>query len=191
MRHFLHLLRAPKSDILVMLTTFGLTVFVDLTVAIEIGVVLSAILFMNRMANATEFHSITSEVDEDYEDHDEAPIALEQVPEGVEVFEIYGPFFFGAANVFKDKLRIIKKPPKILILRLRHILTIDATALRALEDLLDKTRREKTVLILSGVQPSLKAPLERAGLIEKVGTDHIFLHINEALEGAKNLLSAK
>lgn len=188
-RHFLHLLRAPKSDILVMLTTFGLTVFVDLTVAIETGVVLSALLFMNRMANATEFHSITSEIDEDYEDHDEAPIALNQVPEGVEIFEIYGPFFFGAANVFKDKLRIIKNPPKILILRLRHILTIDATALRALEDLLDKTRREKTVLILSGVQPSLMEPLERAGLIEKVGAKCIFLHINDALKGAKRLLN--
>ncbi len=188
-RHFLMLLRSPRSDILVMLTTFGLTVFVDLTVAIEAGVVLSAILFMNRMANATEFRSITSEVNEDYEELDEAPITLMQIPDGVEVFEIYGPFFFGAANVFKDKLKIIKNPPKVLILRIRHILTIDATALRALEDLLDKTRREKTVLLLSGVQPSLRGPLERAGLISKIGPECVFSHITEALEGAKKLLS--
>ena len=187
-RHFLNLLRAPKSDVLVMLTTFGLTVFVDLTVAIETGVVLSALLFMNRMANTTEFRSITSEVNEDYESHDEAPIALKQVPPGVEVFEIYGPFFFGAANLFKDKLRIIKQPPKVLILRLRHILTIDATALRALEDLLEKTKREHTVLILSGVQPALRDRLQRSGLIGKVGAENVFTNINEALEGAKEQL---
>jgi len=172
-----------------MLTTFGLTVFVDLTIAIETGVVLSAILFMNRMANATEFRSITCEINEDYEDHDETSVDLKQIPDGVEVFEIYGPFFFGAANVFKDKLRIIKKPPKVLILRLRHILTIDATALRALEELMDKTSREKTVLILSGLQPSLRVPLERAGLIEKVGEENVFLHINDALEKAKRHLT--
>lgn len=187
-RHFLKLLRSPKSDILVMLTTFGLTIFVDLTVAIETGVVLSAILFMNRMANATEFRSITSEVAEDYEEHDEAPITLMQVPEGVEVFEIYGPFFFGAANLFKDKLKIIKKPPKVLILRMRHILTIDATALRALEDLLDKAEREKTVLLLSGVQPALREPLERAGLIDRIGRENVFTQINDALVKSETLL---
>ena len=94
------------------------------------------------MANATEFHSITSEVAEDYEDHDEAPIVLKEVPEGVEVFEIYGPFFFGAANTFRDTLRGIEKKPRVLILRLRHVFTIDATAMQALEEVIERTRHD-------------------------------------------------
>lgn len=141
-RHFVQLFRSPKADVLVMLSTFGLTVFVDLTVAIEAGIVLSALLFMNRMSELTETRNITSELNENYDREDDLSISGRSVPEGVEVFEIYGPFFFGAANQFKDTLGIIKSPPKVLILRMRHVLSIDATAMRALEDVVDKTRRE-------------------------------------------------
>jgi len=188
-RHFLKLFQAPRSDVLVMLSTFGLTVFVDLTVAIETGVVLSSLLFMSRMAQATEFRSITSEVREDYDESDDVPVELEQVPAGVEVFEIYGPFFFGAANVFKDKLSIIKRPPKVLILRLRHILTIDATALQALEELIEKTSHEGTLLFLSGVKPQLRETLMRSGLIAKIGEQALFPHIEPALQAARDHLA--
>ncbi len=186
-RHFVKLLRSPKADILVMLTTFGLTVFVDLTVAIETGVVLSAILFMHRMAGAAEVRHIKEELEEDYDEEDALAISSRQIPEGVEVFEIYGPFFFGAANQFTDTLSIVKKPPKILILRMRHILTIDATALRALEDVCDKTRREGTRLLLSGVQDQLLGPLKKAGIYAKIGGENIFANIDQALLEAKRM----
>jgi len=188
-RHFVKLLRSPKSDILVMLITFFLTVFFDLTVAIETGVVLSALLFMNRMARVTEIRNITQELDDDSREADDMPVSGRKIPPGVEVFEINGPFFFGATNQFKDTLSIVKDPAKVLILRMRHILTIDATALRALEDVLDKTKKDRTTLILSGVQPKLRAYLDRAGITELVGEHNIFDHLDAALAGAKRFLT--
>lgn len=188
-RHFVKLFRASKSDILVMLSTFGLTVFVDLTIAIQTGIVLSALLFMNRMAQVTEVRNITSELNEEYGKEDALAIATREVPKGVEVFEIYGPFFFGAVTQFKDTLNIVKTPAKVLVLRMRHILTIDATALQALEDLLAKTRKDGTALILSGVRPQLRVSLDRNRFTEKIGQDFIFGHIDEALAGARKILA--
>ncbi len=188
-KHFVKLLRSPRADILVMLTTFALTVFVDLTVAIETGVVLSALLFMNRMAEATEVKHIKKELKEDFEteDHD-GEIPADQIPDGVEIFEVYGPFFFGAANQFKDTLSIVERPPAVLILRLRHILTIDATALRALEDVLDKSIRDGTRLILSGVRAHPLATLRRAGLYDKIGAEFVREDIHKALNTARKTL---
>ena len=188
-RHFVKLFRASKSDILVMLTTFFLTVFVDLTVAIQTGVVLSALLFMNRMAQVTEVRNITNELNEEYGKDDALAIATRQVPKGVEVFEIYGPFFFGAVTQFKDTLNIVKNPARVLILRMRHILTIDATALQALEDLLTKTRKDGTALILSGVRPQLQASLDRNRFTGKIGQEFIYGNIDDALAGARKYLA--
>lgn len=188
-RHFVKLFRASKSDILVMLSTFFLTVFVDLTIAIQTGIVLSALLFMNRMAQVTEVRNITAELNEEYGKEDALAIATREVPKGVEVFEIYGPFFFGAVTQFKDTLNIVKTPAKVLVLRMRHILTIDATALQALEDLLTKTRKDGTALLLSGVRPQLRVSLDRNRFTEKIGQEHIFGHIDDALSGARKILA--
>ena len=187
-RHFVKLLKAPPTDILVLATTFGLTVFVDLTVAIETGIVLSALLFMKRMADITEVRQITKELYEERDPRDELASGYLDVPEGVEVFEVYGPFFFGAASQFKDTLSLLGKPPKVLILRMRHILSIDATALHALEEVLDRTRHEGTTLLLSGVQPSLRRSLERSGLADRIGAAWIHDHIFKALACARDLM---
>jgi len=188
-RYFVRLLRSPRADILVMLSTFGLTVFVDLTVAIEVGVVLSALLFMNRMSKVTEIRHITSELHEEFDDDDSLAITTRSIPAGVEVFEIYGPFFFGVANQFKDAVGIVKMPPKVLILRMRHVMSVDATAMRALEDIIDKVKRDGTRLILSGVSQSLTSMLTGNGLRHKLKDVGIFPDIDSALAEAKRLVS--
>jgi SulP family sulfate permease len=184
-KHFLQLLRSPMHDILVMMSTFFLTVFIDLTVAIQTGVVLSAILFMNRMADTAEIKNIKSEMKGNYKE-DEQDIDKDSIPRDVEVFEIHGPFFFGAANHFKDTISIVKKPPKALVLRMRHINTIDATAIRALQDVIDKTRKQGTRLIFSGVNPTLKALFDKYGITEHVGEKNIFDNIFLALVSARD-----
>lgn len=190
-RHFLRLFRSPRNDVLVMLTTFALTVFVDLTVAIEVGVVLSALLFMQRMGSATQVRCVSGKLagEEDNIEEDDCPISMYQVPAGVEVFEVHGPFFFGATNQFKDTLSIIEQPPKILILRMRHIFTIDATAIRVLEDVLEKTRSENTQLILSGVQDNVLMKLRRTHLYSDLGEEQIAGNIDTALKRARVLLA--
>ncbi|MFZ5775557.1 MAG: SulP family inorganic anion transporter [Thermodesulfobacteriota bacterium] len=190
-RHFVKLLRAPKSDILVMVSTFLLTVFVDLTVAIQVGVVLSALLFMNRMATITEVRHITRELNEDYVgEHDDKTMASREVPAGVEVFEIHGPFFFAATNQFKDTLSIVKNPAKVLILRMRHIMTIDASAVHALEEVLEKTEREGTALFLSGVGERVRATLDKTGFTARIGQERIYPHVDAALAGARHYLAS-
>ncbi|MBU1171724.1 MAG: sulfate permease [Proteobacteria bacterium] len=187
-RHFIKLFHSPKSDILVMLSTFGLTVFVDLTVAIEVGVVLSSLLFMKRMADTTEFQTIGAEMNETYDPNDFRGVQPKDIPRGVQIFEIHGPFFFGAANKFKDTLSIVKGTPSVLILRMRHILFIDATALRAFEEVLDKSRQDGTRVLLSGVRPELKKILVKSGVMERLGEENIFPSIESALERARGLV---
>ncbi len=185
-RFFVKLLKSPPADVAVMLVTFALTVFVDLTVAIEVGVVLAALLFMNRMANLTKIRRSTFDLE-----NDPHALSCRLVPKGVEVFEINGPFFFGAANRFKDALRRVGSRPKVLILRCRHILMIDATALRALEELVEETQREKTQLILSGVHAQPLISLEQSGLYYRIGEDNIYTNIDDALNGARRHLNLK
>jgi len=187
-RYFVRLLRSPRADIMVMLCTFVLTVFVDLTVAIEVGVVLSALLFMNRMSEVTEIRNITCDLHENFEQEDAMSIMTRNVPDGVEVFEIYGPFFFGVANQFKDALGIVKTPPRVLILRMRHVMSIDATAIRALEDIVDKVKRDNTRLILSGVSLKLQSILNRNGLRKKLADVGMFPDIDSSLEEARRLI---
>ena len=182
-RFFVKLLKSPPADITVMLVTFALTVFVDLTIAIEVGVVLASVLFMNRMANLTTIKRWRSDPE-----NDPHAIASRSIPTGVEVFEIHGPFFFGAANRFKDTLAMSQKQPKVLILRCRHILMIDATALRALEELVSDVKRSNTRLILSGVHAQPLISLEQSGLYDAIGEENIYANIDEALNGARRYL---
>jgi SulP family sulfate permease len=115
-------------------------------------------------------------------------IMTRNVPAGVEVFEIYGPFFFGVANQFKDALGIVKTHPRVLILRMRHVMSIDATAIRALEDIVDKVKRDNTRLILSGVSPKLQLLLNRNGLRKKLADVGMFADIDSSLEEARRLI---
>jgi SulP family sulfate permease len=178
---FVSLFRSPKSDVLVLLATFGLTVFVDLTVAIQVGVVLAALLFMRRMASVTEVESVRS-----FEEVDEEPesqrLHRREIPAGVEVFEVNGPFFFGAVDKFRHALVRVDQAPRAIILRLRQVPVLDATALRVLDDLLAQTRRQGTILVLSGVGTQPLNVLKRSGFLARIGEDNVVGPIEEALQ---------
>ncbi len=188
-RMFVRLFRSPRSDVLVLLTTFTLTVAIDLVVALEVGIVLASFLFMHRVASLSQAGFITSMLREGEDPSDTGAIARRHVPDGVEVFEVYGSFFFGAATKFRDALRGVERKPRVLIVRLREVLAIDATGLRALEDLLDKTRRDGTTLVLSGVHAQPLVVLERAGLLDAIGRENVFTDIDEALTRASELVA--
>jgi SulP family sulfate permease len=181
---------APKSDVAVMLTTFLLTVLVDLTVAIEAGMVLAAFLFMRRMAEVTNIAVITHEFRDPATDFEGDPnwVGRRAIPPGVEVYEITGPFFFGAAETFKDRLRQIAGKPKVLILRMRHVLTIDATGLHALRDLVRRSRRDGTVVVLSDIHMQPVVALQRSGLYDEIGEDNLHGNIDDALNRARKHL---
>jgi SulP family sulfate permease len=187
-RFFVKLFYSPRSDVLVLLTVFLLTVFADLTVAIQTGVVLSAFLFMRRMETVTNAGIIRLD-DENGDSDDPDALSRLNVPKGVDVFEIDGPFFFGAASKFQDAIRKIRMP-KILILRLRHVPAIDATGLRALEEVVNSTHRTGTILLISGIHKQPADAMEKAGLVRKIGHDRIHKDIAHALDHARQLLSS-
>ena len=181
-------LRSPKSDVVVLLVTFFLTVLVDLTVAIEVGMILAAFLFMRRMADATNISVLTHEFQEPADDYERDPnwVGRRTVPKGVEVYEINGPFFFGAAEMFKDRLTHIAGKPKVLILRMRHVLAVDSTALRALREVIGRSRREGTLVVLSDVhmQPIVALVHSDAG----IGEEDIHGNLDDALNRAREYL---
>ena len=185
-RLFVHLFRSPRSDVMVLVTTFLLTVLVDLTVALEAGIVLAALLFMRRMA-AVSKAGYVSRLMRDGDENVANPTSELAVPEGVKVFEIYGAFFFGAASKFKDAISVVDAPPKVLLLRLRDVPAIDATALRALEDVFEKAAREGTTLVLSGVREQPRQVLESSGLLARIGPGNVHHAIDAALERARRL----
>jgi len=181
---------APKSDVAVLLATFLLTVLVDLTVAIEVGMVLAAFLFMRRMAEVTNISVLTHEFVDPADDFETDPNAVRRrvVPPGVEVYEITGPFFFGAAELFKDRLGRVAGRPKVLILRLRHVPAIDSTGLNMLRDLVRRCRREGTLVVLSDVHAQPVIALERSGLYEEVKEENVLGNIDDALNRAREVL---
>jgi SulP family sulfate permease len=187
-RLFVRLFKSPRSDVLVLLTVFLLTIFADLTLAIQTGVVMASLLFMLRMEAVTSACCI--QLNDDPADPDD-PDALSRhkVPGGVEVFEINGPFFFGAASMFQDEISKLRMP-KVLILRMRNVPAIDATGLKALEDVVRSTRRHETVLLLSGIHKQPAAALKKAGLVERIGHANIHKDITHALDHARRLLGA-
>jgi SulP family sulfate permease len=195
MRHFIKLLKSPKMDIAVLVTTFLLTVLVDLTVAIQAGVVLAALLFMKRMSDVTQVGYITSMVGFEEEDEEDAKadpgnINKFSVPRNVEVFEVNGPFFFGAAERFKHTLNLIVKKPKVLILRTRTVLAMDATALHALEEVYYMTKREGTILVLAGIHAQPLIAMDKAGFLDKVGVENVFENLADALKRAREIVGA-
>src|SRR5690606_2740360 len=170
---FRSLLRGPKSDVLVLLVTFGLTVFVDLVVAIQVGVVLASLLFMRRMAEVTEVRAISQQFLEEERVGFERENADVQLPPDTEVFEIGGSFFFGAAQSFNEALRRVTKRPKAVILRMRDVYAIDATGLHALGQVYDRLARQGTVMLLSGIRDQPRGALARSGLLERFGSENV------------------
>ena len=189
-RTFVSEFRAPKSDVAVLLTTFLLTVLVDLTVAIEVGMVLAAFLFMRRMAEVTNISVLTHEFTDPVDDFEHDPNAIRNraIPEGVQVYEITGPFFFGAAEMFKDRVGRIAGKPKVLIVRLRHVPAIDSTGLHALRELIHRSRHEGMLVILSDVHAQPVVALERSGLYDELTEDNIHGNIDDALNRARGYL---
>src|SRR5690554_619452 len=189
-RTFRSLLKSPKSDVAVLLTTFFLTVIFDLTIAIEIGMILAVFLFMRRMAMVTNVGVITRELTDEVENVvDPMAIDKKNVPEGVEVVEINGPFFFGAVEKFKEAAEIIEKPPKVRIIRMRNVPAIDSTGLHVLEDVLMKSRKEGTEVIFSGVLAQPLMAFENSGLLKKIGEKNIHSNIDEDLARAREILN--
>ncbi|HEX2601671.1 MAG TPA: sulfate permease [Gemmatimonadaceae bacterium] len=190
-RTFRSELSAPKSDVAVLLTTFLLTVLIDLTVAIEVGMVLAAFLFMRRMAEVTNVSIVTRELADGMEgDEEDDPNSVRKraVPRGVEVFEISGPFFFGAAEQFKDTLRQVAKKPQVLIIRLRDVPAIDSTGLHALHELARSCKHDRTLLLLADVHAQPMFALARSDILEEIGETNLFGNLDDALDRAREFL---
>ena len=184
-RVFKGLLKNPKSDVTVLLITFFLTVIFDLTVAIEVGLVIACVLFMKRVMETTEISVITDEIDpnkeSDLEVHEEHLI----IPQGVEVYEINGPYFFGIATKFEEIMARLGDRPQIRIIRMRKVPFIDSTGIHNLTTLCKMSQKENISIILSGVNEKVHAVLEKSGFYELLGKENICSNINEALEVAR------
>jgi len=185
---FVGLFRAPRSDIAVLLVTFLLTVLIDLTVAIQVGVLLAAFLFLQRMSNETQINLITASLKE--RDESEArDISALAVPQGVEIFEVYGSLFFGAIERFKDAMNRVEKRPRVLIIRMRHVVAIDASGLQIMEELLAGSKRSGTTLLLSAVSAQPLEAMRQSGFLERLGEENTAKDIYEAIDRAKAILA--
>ena len=175
-RSFLVILKGSKYDILVLLTVFFLTVFVDLTTAIGVGMVLSAMLFLQRMSKLSNIESV--DIDNDIlENYSSLPI-------GVDVFEITGPFFFAAAQSYKETLKQIAGDSKVLILRMRYVPFIDSTGILIFQEVIRDFRIRKVTIVLSGVRPEVRQTIVKCGLAEVIGHDLICDNFGEAVKKA-------
>jgi SulP family sulfate permease len=182
------LLKGPRSDVLVLLTTFALTVLVDLVVAIEVGVVLAALLFMRRMGEVSTIRSITDlTADEEGPGFDAEDVDL-VLPDGTEVFEVAGSFFFGSAQRFSEVLSELQTRPRLVILRMRAVFALDSTGLHALEKVHERLKRHGTRLILSGVHAQPLDVLVRSGAYDRLGEDNVLGSFREAAVRAWELL---
>jgi SulP family sulfate permease len=191
-RSFVSVLKGPKDDAAILLTTFILTVLVDLTVAIEMGMILAAFLFMRQMIRTSAVKKMGKQNGNngEQEDGDEldgnADILL---PEGVEMFEIAGPLFFGAAYKFRDAMRFIEKPPRVLIIRMRQVPVIDATGVRVIGDVYKESKRRGTRLILSEVHSAkVREELGKARLLFAIGKANVTETFGQTLERCGKLL---
>ena len=190
-RSFASIMKNPKSDVVVLVVTFLLTVIFDLTIAIEVGLICACLLFMRRMAETTDVKVISDEIDPEEEQSDFQMGNLEHltIPEGVEVYEINGPYFFGAGNKFEDLMATLgHKRPKVRIIRMRKVPFVDSTGIHNLTNLCAMSQKEGIQVVLSGVNPKVQAVLHKAGFDQMLGEENICSHINIALERAKSLV---
>lgn len=189
-KNMANLLSSPKSDVVVLLTTFILTIVIDLTAAVQVGVVLAALLFMKRMSDVTSMGKINFDASEKTAQDIADPDATsnKDIPEGVEVYEINGPFFFGVADMLINTLEHIGKTPKVFILRMRNVPAIDATGEHALENFYNTCKKAGTQLVLSGVNPVPYATLKKMHFIEMIGKENVTNHIDKALIRTREIL---
>lgn len=171
-RSFISITRGSKYDVLVLIVTFFLTVFADLTIAIEVGMVLSALLFMQRMSKLSEISSLEADFDnmEEYA----------SLPKGISVYEINGPFFFGAANKYKEVLKEVGIRSKVMVLRMRNVPFIDATGMHNFKEVLKTLKNYKVRIVLSGVQPNVREELLKSGIDRYIPLDMICPHYDIA-----------
>ncbi|HEX4683078.1 MAG TPA: SulP family inorganic anion transporter [Gemmatimonadaceae bacterium] len=191
-RTFTAELRAPKSDIAALLTTFGLTVLVDLTVGIAVGMILTAFLFIRRMATVTSVNLFIGGVEADGDDDlaiDPAEPWRLHVPRGATVFEIKGPLFFGAVETFRDTLDHLDEHPRLLIIRMRDVHAVDATGIRTLKDVIRRSARDGSTVLLADVQAQPRAALLDAGVFGLIGDRNVVPDIDDALARAYELLA--
>ncbi|MBQ3780253.1 MAG: sulfate permease [Bacteroidaceae bacterium] len=183
------LMRNPKSDIIVLWLTFLLTVIFDLTIAIEVGIILACFLCMRRMAETTQVSVLTEEIDPN-EENEINPLNLEHlsIPQGVEVYEINGPYFFGVASKFEDMMALMKDKPKVRIIRMRKVPFIDSTGMHNLQNLIEQSQRTDITVILSGVNERVRSVLEHNRFDTLIGSENICDDINIALDVAKTHL---
>ena len=190
-RTFKALLRNPRSDVAVLLITFFLTVVFDLTIAIEVGLLIACVLFMKRVMETTEISVIRDEIDPsagtDMTLHEEHLT----VPEGVEVYEINGPYFFGIATKFEEMMAQMGDRPKVRVIRMRKVPFIDSTGLHNLTTLCEMSHRERIEVVLSGVNEKVRVALERAGIIDMLGAENVCPNIHVALERAGKLAAER
>ena len=190
-RSFLSIMKNPKSDVIVLWVTFLLTVIFDLTIAIEVGLICACLLFMRRMAETTDVKVISDEINPEEEESDFQLGNLEHltIPEGVEVYEINGPYFFGAGNKFEEIMGALRhRRPRVRIIRMRKVPFVDSTGIHNLTNLCMMSQGEGIQVVLSGVNPQVQAVLHKAGFDTLLGEENICSHINLALERAKQLL---
>jgi SulP family sulfate permease len=199
-RSFAGLLRAPRSDLAVLLLTFALTVFVDLTVAVQVGIVAASLLFMRRMAEISNVEGLTPRTEEAGEEQlgeitgvrrKKRTVSGHDIPERVEVYEVNGPFFFGVADKLKDVMGEIARPPLVFILRMRNVPAIDATGIHALEQMAKKCRAQKTQLILTEIRQQPLRALARARKIDAIGgRDSLARTFEDAVERARAIVKS-
>ena len=191
-RSFSSIMKNPKSDVIVLWVTFLLTVIFDLTIAIEVGLICACLLFMRRMAETTDVKVISDEINPAEEESDFQLGNLEHltIPEGVEVYEINGPYFFGAGNKFEEIMGALHRGrrPKVRIIRMRKVPFVDSTGIHNLTNLCLMSQKEGIQVVLSGVNETVQAVLHKAQFDELVGNENICSHINIALQRAQQLL---
>ncbi|HEX6278937.1 MAG TPA: SulP family inorganic anion transporter, partial [Pyrinomonadaceae bacterium] len=186
-REFQHLLKSPRGDIAVLLATFLLTVFIELTVAIQVGILLAAFLFLQKMSEEARVDVITDTLSEDEEFTGRDMSAIE-IPKGIEAFEVYGSLFFGAVSQFKESIRVVTNRPKVIILRMRHVPTIDASGIHILEELVDEMHSRNGIIVFSAVSRGVYRVMRKSGFIELVDRNNFAPDIFAAVEIAKKHL---
>ncbi len=191
-RSFLALMKNPKSDVTVLLITFFLTIIFDLTIAIEVGLIIACLLFMRRMSETTDVHIISNEINPDDEGSDMHLGNIEHltIPKGVEVYEINGPYFFGAGNRFEEIMATLGDRPQVRIIRMRKVPFVDSTGIHNLTNLCEMSQKEGIQIVLSGVTEKVHSQLDKAGFYDIVGQDNICSHIDIALDRAKEIINA-
>ena len=189
-RSFLSILKNPKSDVIVLWVTFLLTIIFDLTIAIEVGLICACLLFMRRMAETTDVKVISQEIDPSQDsDFEMGNLEHLTIPDGVEVYEINGPYFFGAGNRFEEIMEALHhQRPKVRIIRMRKVPFVDSTGIHNLTNLCLMSQKEGIQVVLSGVNPKVAEVLGRVGFPEMLGKENICSHINLALARAKEIV---